>query len=126
MKMITKDINWTKWKILPNPSKSYDSFRTLMIKAVRNPSYPGVYQLKNSDTGEYVLFGVGVKVGERMCSLIPKENGGIGRRNNHYKREYVWKNLEHIQFRTITTETRNEALKIERFLKDQNIHIFNT
>ena len=42
------------------------------------------------------------------------------------KREYVWKNIEHIQFRTITTETRNEALEIERFLKHQNIHIFNT
>ena len=65
--MNTKDLNWTKWKTLPNPSKSYDNFRTLMIKAVRNPSYPGVYQLKNSDTNEYVLFGVGVKVGERMC-----------------------------------------------------------
>ena len=126
MKMNTKDLNWTKWKTLPNPSKSYDSFRTLMIKAVRNPSYPGVYQLKNSDTNEYVLFGVGVKVGERMCSLIPKEHGGVGRRNNHYKREYVWKNIEYIQFRTITTETRNEALELERFLKHQNIHIFNT
>ena len=124
--MNTKDLNWTKWKTLPNPSKSYDSFRTLMIKAVRNPSYPGVYQLKNSDTNEYVLFGVGVKVGERICSLIPKEHGGVGRRNNHYKREYVWKNIEHIKFRTITTETRNEALEIERFLKHQNIHIFNT
>jgi len=124
--MNTKDLNWTKWKTLPNPSKSYDSFRTLMIKAVRNPSYPGFYQLKNNDTNEYVLFGVGVKVGERMCSLIPKEYGGVGRRNNHYKREYVWKNIEHIQFRIITTETRNEALEIERFLKHQNIHIFNT
>ena len=126
MKMNTKDLNWTKWKTLPNPSKSYDIFRSLMIKAVRNPSYPGVYQLKNNDTGEYVLFGVGVKVGERMCSLIPKEYGGVGRRNNHYKRDYVWKNIDYIQFRTITTETRNEALEIERFLKHQNIHIFNT
>lgn len=126
MKMNNKELNWTNWKSLPNPSKSYNSFRSLMMNAVRNPSYPGVYQLKNNDTGEYVLFGVGVKVGERMCSLIPKEYGGVGRRNNHYKREYVWKNIEYIQFRTINTETRNEALEIERFLKHQNIHIFNT
>tara|TARA_X000000368_G_C23043448_1_gene718040 strand:+ start:1087 stop:1461 length:375 start_codon:yes stop_codon:yes gene_type:complete len=124
--MNTKAPNWTNWKSLPNPSKSYDSFRSLIMKTVRNPSYPGVYQLKNNDTGEYVLFGVGVKVGERMCSLIPKEHGGVGRRNNHYKRDYVWKNIDYIQFRTITTETRNEALEIERFLKHQNIHIFNT
>ena len=121
-----KSLNWTNWKSLPNPYKSNSSFRSLIMKAVRNPSYPGVYQLKNNDTGEYVLFGVGIKVGERMCSLIPKEYGGVGRRNNHYKREYVWKNIEHIQFRTITTESRNEALEIERFLKHQNIHIFNT
>ncbi len=121
-----KSLNWTNWKSLPNPSKSYDSFRSLMMKTVRNPSYPGVYQLINNDTGEYVLFGVGVKVGERMCSLIPKEHGGVGRRNNHHKRNYVWKNIDYIQFRTITTETRNEALEIERFLKHQNIHIFNT
>ena len=67
-----KSLNWTNWKSLPNPSKSNSSFRSLIMKAVRNPSYPGVYQLKNNDTGEYVLFGVGVKVGERMCSLIPK------------------------------------------------------
>jgi hypothetical protein len=124
--MNTEDLNWTNWKSLPNPSKSYDSFRLLMMKAVRNPSYPGVYQLKNNNTGEYVLFGVGVKVGERMCSLIPKDYGGVGRRNNQYKRDYVWKNIENIQFRTITTKTRNEALEIERFLKHQNIHIFNT
>ena len=121
-----KSLNWTNWKSLPNPSKSNNSFRLLIMKAVRNPSYPGVYQLKNNDTGEYVLFGVGVKVGERMCSLIPKEYGGVGRRNNHYKRDYVWKNIEYIQFRTITTETRIEALEIERFLKHKNIHIFNT
>ena len=121
-----KSLNWSNWKSLPNPSKSHNSFRSLIMKAVRNPSYPGVYQLKNNDTGEYVLFGVGVKVGERMCSLIPKEYGGVGRRNNHYKRDYVWKNIDYIQFRTITTETRNEALEIERFLKHQNIHIFNT
>ncbi len=124
--MNSKSLNWSNWKLLPNPSKSHNSFRSLIMKAVRNPSYPGVYQLKNNDTGEYVLFGVGVKVGERMCSLIPKEYGGVGRRNNHYKRDYVWKNIEYIQFRTITTETRNEALEIERFLKHQNIHIFNT
>ena len=124
--MNSKSLNWSNWKSLPNPSKSHNSFRSLIMKAVRNPSYPGVYQLKNNDTGEYVLFGVGVKVGERMCSLIPKEYGGVGRRNNHYKRDYVWKNIDYIQFRTITTETRNEALEIERFLKHQNIHIFNT
>jgi len=29
-------------------------------------------------------------------------------------------------FRTITTETRSEALEIERFLKHQKIYIFNT
>jgi hypothetical protein len=124
--MNIEDLNWSKWKPFPDPSKSSEKFISLMMKKVRNLLYPGLYQLKNIKTNEYVLFGIAKEISKRMSSLIPNRCGGVGTRNNQMKREYVWNNIDVIEFRTITTETRQDAQQIERYVKSLNIHIFNT
>ena len=124
--MNIEELNWSSWKPLPNPLQSNQRFSLLIMQHVRNPLKPGLYQLKNKKTNEYVLFGIGKEIGKRMKSLIPKEHGGVGRRDNYIKREYVWENIDSIKFRSITTNTREEALNIERYVKSLNIHIFNT
>ena len=46
----------------------------------------GVYQLKNSKTNEFTLFGSGNNLAYRMSSLLPKPYGQ-GTRRNEAKRE---------------------------------------
>ncbi len=124
--MNIEHLNWSSWKPLPNPLLLKKRFSLLIMDSVENPLNPGLYQLKNKKTNEYVLFGVGKEIGKRMKSLIPNEHGGVGRRDNYKKREYVWENIDSIEFRSITTNTREEAMDIERYVKSLNIHIFNT
>ena len=125
---------WTEWEPFPNPfSDSFDNlkqFGSLRLRlrdiVLKKPKSPGVYQLRNKKTKEFVLFGEGAILFERMCSLLPHEAGGRGNRNNFKKREYVKKNLNEIEFRILHTKTKKEAKKIDNILKSLKIHIFNT
>ena len=107
---------WSNWKPFPEPMK---------LKDISVPAEPGVYQLKNQKTSEYVLFGIGKDLRKRMKSLYPQPYG-IGTRNNVNKRIYVLENWKNIEFRYMRTETRKEAAIIEQKLKEQGNHIFNT
>jgi len=90
--------NWTKWVPFPKPEE---------MRQIEAPKDFGVYQLRNTRTNEYVLFG-------------------IGTRNNTEKREYVLANHKDIKYRITSTKNREEAKRIEENLKAQNNHIFNT
>lgn len=107
---------WTKW--LPFPSSEN-------IRNIVAPNGPGVYELKNKVTGEYVLVGISVGVRRRMKSLMPAPYG-VGRRDNHKKRKYVLDNYQDIVYRTIATANRLEAENIERSLLFTGKYIYNT
>ena len=108
--------NWTKWIPFPKPEE---------IRQIEAPKVFGVYQLRNTRTNEYVLFGIGNNLNERMKSLMPKPYR-IGTRNNTEKREYVLANHKDIKYRITSTKNREKAKRIEENLKAQNNHIFNT
>ncbi len=61
----------------------------------------------------------------RMKSFFPKPFG-TGTRNNEDKRNHVLENWQNLKYRTIETNTKEETVKIDRFLKSLNIHKFNT
>jgi hypothetical protein len=107
---------WTKWLPFPPPKN---------IRNIIAPNGPGVYELKNKVTGEYVLVGISVGVRRRMKSLMPAPYG-VGRRNNYMKRQYVLDNYQNIVYRTISTADRVEAEKIERSLLYSGKYIYNT
>lgn len=106
---------WSDWSPFPNPQKG---------EYLYAPFGPGVYQLRNRKTDEFVLFGQGDNVAFRMSSLLP-EPYGAGFRKNAKKREYVWKYIDDIEYRTIALEP--EKIKaFEEFIKKKKCHIFNT
>ena len=115
MNDILKDKNWSKWKSFPDPRNQEYLFAPIGL---------GVYQLFNHFEKRYVLFGRGINVAHRMTSLLPK-GLGQGGRNNSKKREYVWENMEHIQYRTIPFVSEQKMKDFEMRLKGLNIHIFN-
>jgi|TARA_B100001971_G_scaffold194264_1_gene200082 hypothetical protein len=107
---------WTNWLPFPSPGN---------IRNIIAPNGPGVYELKNKVTGEYVLVGISVGIRRRMKSLMPAPYG-VGRRNNHMKRQYVLDNYQDIIYRTISTADRVEAEEIERSLLYSGKYIYNT
>jgi hypothetical protein len=109
-------MSWTEWLPFPSPEN---------IRNIVAPNGPGVYELKNIATGEYVLVGISVGVRRRMKSLMPAPYG-VGRRNNHNKRDYVFDNYKDIVYRTIATADRLGAEDIERSLLFSGKYIFNT
>jgi len=119
-------LNWSSWQSMPDPKCYGKSLAVVLQKFVHNHNQPGVYQLRNSKTAEFILFGIGVNLARRMGSLLPKEHGGVGKRRNFRKRDYVWDHLPNIEFRTICCNTRLEAQLIEKEIKNYNTHIFNT
>ena len=109
-------INWSKWKPLPSPHN---------CRQIEGSEGPGAYQLINRESGQFVLFGESVNCQKRMKSLFP-EPYGTGRRNNSAKREYVLNHWNKMDYRTVKTDTKKEAVAIDRFLNSQNNHLFNT
>jgi hypothetical protein len=74
-----------------------------------------------------VLFGIGGHVALRMTSLLPKDAGGRGVRNNKKKRRYIADHLSEITYRTMACLTRDEAAALERRLKaDGSKYMFPT
>lgn len=109
-------LSWSYWEPMPSPEN---------CRKIFGPKGPGVYQLKNLQTNEFILFGESIKCRKRMKSFFPKPFG-TGIRNNENKRVYVLENWQNLIYRTIETNTKEEAVKIDRFLKSLNIHKFNT
>ena len=109
-------MNWTNWKALPAPES---------CRKIEGPLGPGAYQVRNKKTDQFILFGIGIRCQERMQSLFPKPHGK-GTKNNENKRNFILKNLQDLDFRTIQTETKSDVKKIEDELKSQNNHLFNT
>ena len=110
-----KDI-WSDWKQFPDPRKG---------EYLIAPFGCGVYQLRNSKTKEYVLFGKGKNTAYRMTSLLP-EPLGQGNRNNNSKRKYVIENIQDIEYRTVACTTEDEMCVLEEQIKKQKNHIYNT
>ncbi len=107
---------WNEWKAFPNPKKR---------EYLYAPFGPGVYQLRNKETGEFVLFGTGGHLALRMTSLLP-EPYGAGTRHNAGKREYVWKHIEKVEYRTIAFPSKETAKSFESLVKGKEDYLFNT
>lgn len=107
---------WSKWQIMPCPED---------CRSIQGPDGPGVYQIRNRVTGELIQFGIGIECRKRMKSLFPKPFGS-GTRNNEAKRNYVLKNWQKLEYRTMATESKELAKVIEDGLKAMNNHLFNT
>lgn len=114
MKM--EELAWTAWKKIPSPEN---------CRLIDGPKGPGVYQIRNRLTAEFIQFGESVNCQKRMKSLFPKPFG-TGTRNNEQKRIYILNNWQVLEYRTVQTATKEEAFMIDRFLKSLNIHKFNT
>ena len=110
------NINWSHWKTMPSPEK---------CKEVEGPEGSGVYQIINRKTDEFIQFGESITCQKRMKSFFPKPYG-TGTRNNENKRIYVLNNWHDLDYRTVKTNTKEDAVKIDRYLKSLNIHKFNT
>lgn len=89
------------------------------------PAESGVYQIRNKESNYLILFGIRKKCRNRMKSLYPSPFG-TGTRNNECKRKYVLDNWRKLEYRTMKTESREEAKRIEDSLKADKNHVFNT
>lgn len=107
---------WTNWKSMPAPEN---------CRKIEGPIGPGVYQIRNKTTNQFIQFGIGGECQKRMRSIFPQPHGTTGR-NNHSKRNYILENWKNLEFRTLETNTREEAERIEVGIKAQNNHLFNT
>jgi len=107
---------WTPWRPMPSPDD---------CRKIEGPESPGVYQIRNRKTGEYIQFGESINCKKRMKSFFPKPYG-VGTRNNENKRKYILNNWKDLDYRTTSTNTKEEAVKIDRQLKSLNNHLFNT
>lgn len=113
---VFKMVNWSEWRRMPSPD---------LCREIKGPTGPGVYQIRNFKTLEYIQFGIGVECQKRMKSLFPKPFG-VGTRNNENKRIHVLQNWHQLEYRTASTSSRGEAKGIEDQLKAGNNHRFNT
>ena len=111
-----EQILWSPWRSFPDPRKG---------DILRAPYGMGLYQLKNLKNQELILFGKGNNCAYRMSSLLPKPYGQ-GTRNNSSKREYLLKNIENIEYRTAAFTLETDMLQIEKLIKNQKNHLFNT
>lgn len=107
---------WSEWLQFPNPEKK---------EYLYAPFGPGVYQLRNRKTGQYVLYGESKNVAFRMSSLLPYPHGA-GTRNKSAKRNYVWDNIDYIEYRTIALDSKEMAEDFEDFVEMQERYIYNT
>ena len=108
--------NWSEWRVFPDPRKG-----EILIA----PYGFGIYQLRDVQSGEFILFGRGNNCAYRMSSLLPKPFGQ-GTRNNESKRLYLLENLSKIEYRTISLLNLDEMIKVETEVKELRIHKFNT
>ena len=103
---------WSRWRPFPHPRKR---------GVLHAPLGPGVYDLRNKQTGQRILFGIGGRCALRMTSLLPKP-WGSGGRNNSDKRKYLRHQLRNIEYRTMACDTREQAAAVEREIKRDRGH----
>jgi len=100
-------MEWSEWHKLPDPRQC-----GILVA----PIGAGCYELRRTDTGKFVLFGMSGQVALRMTSLLPRPYGR-GTRNNQQKRKYVLTHIGKIEYRTLACPTRQQAQECERQLK---------
>ncbi|GAB2769624.1 hypothetical protein [Salinimicrobium soli] len=111
-----EDWDWSQWLPFPDPSDH---------GILRAPFGPGLYQLRNAKTGEYVVFGKGKNLAYRMTSLLPIPFGQ-GTRKNTRKRDYVLDNLINIKYRTVALKNTSKLKTLESELKNSQHYLFNS
>ena len=107
---------WSSWAPFPDPRCG---------AYVTAPYGPGVYQLHNTDTGEYVLFGCSRSVAWRLTSLLPPPYGR-GIRRNTDKRKYVLNNISFIVYRTKACSDFKKAQQEEGRIRREHAYLFPT
>lgn len=107
---------WSDWKSFPDPRKG---------EYLYAPLGSGVYQLRNKKTGEFVLYGTSKNLAYRMTSLLPVPLGA-GTRNNKDKPDYIFNNIQDIEYRTISFIDNIDAKRFESFVKFAEEYIINT
>ena len=106
---------WSNWRSMPSPET---------CREIIAPKGPGVFQIRHKETEEYVFFGISIKCRERMHSLYPIPYG-VFNRDNEKRMKYVFENWISLEYRTIATENRKEAVLIQRELKSLHNHRFD-
>ena len=99
---------WSRWRKFPDPG---------MGKMLVAPFGPGVYEVRNRDTLQRVLFGRSKNVAKRMSSLLPRAYYGAGGRNNESKKRYVFDHLSVVEYRTLACSDEEMAKQEEKVLK---------
>lgn len=107
---------WSDWMLFPDPRKG---------GLLTAPYGPGVYELRNRKTDEYVLRGMGANCAHRMSSILPAPLGQ-GTRNNENKRQYVLVHLSDVEYRCIACASAGEARALEKQRKNEDPCLFNT
>ena len=106
---------WSAWLRFPDPRK---------LGVLAAPYGAGVYELRNRETGQYVLRGMGANCAYRMSSLLPKP-WGQGTRKNERKRKYVFANLAYVEYRYHACRSEKEAKALEAVRKLAEPCLFN-
>src|ERR1022692_895351 len=105
--------DWSDWKPMPAPE---------YCRAIDGPVGPGVYQVRNKNTNQFIQFGEGGACQIRMRSLYPKPFG-TGTRNNEAKRNYILQHWKSLEYRTLSTNSKAEAVIVDRKLKALKNHL---
>jgi len=104
--------NWSEWLPFPDPRKQ------TWISA---PYGLGVYELRQGD--ELIKVGKGKNTAYRMSSLVPKK-WGSGTRNNWELRDFIWSNVDAIEYRCCACPTEEDARSLEKWLLDHKTYRF--
>jgi hypothetical protein len=113
-----EDLLWTDWKALHEPT-------AVKGKGFAGHDGPGVYQLRDKNTLELLLIGIGKNCIGRMRSVYPGKYG-TGTRNNKDKQNYAYQNWRDIEYRILKTDSILDAKLIESALLAGKNHRFNT
>ena len=98
---------WSNWRPMPSPET---------CREIIAPKDAGIFQLRHIETEEYLCFGISIKCIERLITLYPIPYG-LWNRDNEKRMRYVFEHWKTIEYRTIATEKRREALLIQREIK---------
>ena len=105
---------WSEWRPFPDPAKG---------ESLTAPFGPGCYELRHG--AQSVCCGKSKNVAYRMSSLLP-EPVGAGTRYNKDKPRYGADHLAAVEYRTVATETEQEAAAVEREIRAHGKYLFPT
>jgi hypothetical protein len=114
--MSAKDAHtWSEWHPFPNPDQA---------GILCAPFGPGCYELRQRN-GSLIYVGSGGHVAQRMTSLLPAPHGA-GTRNNKDLRDFIFKNLATVEYRTTVCSNRAQAHKLELDCRALGKYLFPT